>query len=264
LPLSAGGCLEMGFLRPRTRPHTKRLEPRYAVECVLSPRLDGGGRGSPPEWSRSAAVCSVSAVGALGIAAGRDRAYAAFSARLHTNDTRGTGATTHPVCGVRASAYGRLMTYEAASAPDLRRLAGRFSDALQAVGFDFERPSLAAALRGYEEWLRKPVRGLEWGKSDCAIVAMEPTLGGRGSYEIGLRRHVGDFGDDSSVELNLVYAVAQAPGFRGLWGTTVEALDEAPAIWIAGELRNEPAITAALADDRPVAAELRINGSRIT
>jgi hypothetical protein len=32
------------------------------------------------------------------------------------------------------------------------------------------------------------------------------------------------------------------------------------AVWIAGELGQEPAIAAALVDDRPVAAELRING----
>jgi hypothetical protein len=46
-------------------------------------------------------------------------------------------------------------------------------------------------------------------------------------------------------------------------GTTVEAFDEAPATWITGQLRNEPAIASALADDRPVAAELRIDGSPI-
>jgi hypothetical protein len=44
------------------------------------------------------------------------------------------------------------------------------------AGYDFERRSLAAALRGYEDWLRKPVRGFEWGESDCAIVAMEPLI----------------------------------------------------------------------------------------
>lgn len=31
---------EMRFLRPHTRPHTKRLKPRCAVVCVLSPRLE--------------------------------------------------------------------------------------------------------------------------------------------------------------------------------------------------------------------------------
>jgi hypothetical protein len=157
------------------------------------------------------------------------------------------------------------MTHEASAEPDLRGLAGRFADALQAVGFDFERPALATALRGYEEWLREPLRGLEWGESDCAMVVMEPTLGGRRSmYEIGLRRHVGEFGNDSSIELNLLYVADDAPGLRTLWGTTVEALGEPPAIWIADELRNEPAIAAALADDRPETAELRINGARIT
>jgi hypothetical protein len=40
----------------------------------------------------------------------------------------------------------------------------------------------------------------------------------------------------------------------------VEAFDEAPAVWIARSLRCEPPIAAALADDRPVAAELRLNG----
>jgi hypothetical protein len=99
------------------------------------------------------------------------------------------------------------MTYEAKGEPDLRGLADRFADALQGVGFDLEHPTLSTALRGYEDWLRKPVSGLEWGESDCAIVVMEPMLGGRGAYEIDLRRHVGDFGNEASVGLNVVYAV---------------------------------------------------------
>jgi hypothetical protein len=153
------------------------------------------------------------------------------------------------------------MRDEAAAAPDLQGLAGRFADALQAAGFDFERPSLAAALRGYEEWLRKPVRGLEWGESDCAIVAMEPLIAAGGAFGIELRRHVGEpDGGEPSIDLQLVFRPDWTPGIRGLWGTVVEALDEPPALWIAGQLRHEPAIVAALADDRPFAALLRING----
>ncbi len=54
------------------------------------------------------------------------------------------------------------MSYEGASALDLRGLPGRFADALETAGFEFERPTLAPPLRGYENWLRKPVRGVEW------------------------------------------------------------------------------------------------------
>jgi hypothetical protein len=141
-----------------------------------------------------------------------------FSVRLHTNHTRGPWTATHAAGGVRGSSYGRLMRHESATALDLRGLAGRFADALQAAGFDFERPSLATALRGYEEWLRKPVRGLEWGESDCAIVVMEPTLvGNGGTYEIDLRRHVGEpDGGEPCIDLNLVFDIDRAPGLRGL------------------------------------------------
>jgi hypothetical protein len=142
---------------------------------------------------------------------------------------------------------------------DGRGLAGKFAEALRAAGFDFERPSLAAALRGYEAWLRRPVRGLEWGESDCAIVAMEPELDG--TYEIDLRRHLGEpDGSEPSIGLALTFALDRSPALRAQWGTTVEAFDDPPAIWIAGELRSEPAMAAALAEDAPVAAELRING----
>lgn len=112
------------------------------------------------------------------------------------------------------------MSHEATDAPDLEVLAGELANALAAAGFDFERPSLAAGLRGYGEWLRAPVPGL-------------------------------------------VFQVDRTPELRDLWGTTVEAFDAVPAVWIGGELRREPAIGAALADDRPVAAELRCNGMRI-
>jgi hypothetical protein len=154
------------------------------------------------------------------------------------------------------------MTYEAAAALDVRGLAGRFADTLQAAGFDFERPSLAAALQAYEEWLRKPVRGLEWGESDYAVVGMEPDIA-NGTYAIDLGRYLGELGNESSIALKLAFAVDEVPGLRGLWGTTAEALDEAPAVWIARELRNEPAIAAALADDRPAAADLWIDASRV-
>lgn len=159
-------------------------------------------------------------------------------------------------------AYGRLMRCEAAAPPDLRGLAGGFADALAAAGFDFGRPTLAAALDGYERWLRKPVRGLEWGESDCAMVAMDAMLDG--AYEIDLRRHVGEpDGSEPCIDLNLRFDAARTPGLRGILGTTIEAFDEPPAVWIARTLRQEAAIEAALADDRPVAAELRCNGMRI-
>jgi hypothetical protein len=151
------------------------------------------------------------------------------------------------------------MTYEVASALDVRGLTAQFAEALRAAGFDFERPSLAAALRGYEAWLRRPVRGLEWGESDCAIVAMEAELDG--TYEIDFRRHVGEMdGSEPSIGLVLTFALDRSPSLRAQWGTTAEAFDDSPAIWVAGELRAEPAIAAALAEDAPVAAELRING----
>ena len=153
------------------------------------------------------------------------------------------------------------MRYETPAAPDLRGLAGGFADALAAAGFDFERP-IAAALDGYERWLRKPVRGLEWGESDRAIVVMDPML--KGAYDIDLRRHVGEpDGSESCIDLNLTFDHARTPGLRGLWGTTIEAFEESSAVWIPCTLRQEPAIEAALADDRPVAAELRCNGMRI-
>lgn len=102
------------------------------------------------------------------------------------------------------------------------------------------------------------MRGLEWGETDYAVVVMEPMLDN--TYEIELRRQLGELGSDSSVGLNFVFGVDRTPGLRGQWGTISEALDEAPAVWIARELRYEPAIAAALTEDRPVAAELRING----
>lgn len=92
---------------------------------------------------------------------------------------------------------------------------------------------------------------------------MEPVLA-NGTYAIDLRRYVGELGNESSIALNLAFAVDEVPGLRGLWGTIAEALDEAPAVWIAGELRNEPAIAAALADDRPASADpvdQRVEGS---
>ena len=150
------------------------------------------------------------------------------------------------------------MSQEARAALDLRGLAGRFADALQAVGFDFERPSLATALRGYQEWLRTPVEGLEWGETDCARVFMEPILGS-GTYEIELARYVGEEGNEHSVELYLVFLVDATPGLAGLWGTDAEAFDDPPEVWIRGGLRHERAIKAALAHDRPVGAQLRIN-----
>jgi hypothetical protein len=160
--------------------------------------------------------------------------------------------------------YGRLMRREAAVALDLRGLAERFADALEAAGFDFEHPSLATALRGYEEWLRKPVRGLERGESDCAIVAMEPLIAAGGAFAIELRRHVGEpDGGEPSIDLQLAFRPDWTPGIRGLWGTVVEAFDASPALWIAGQLRQEPAIAAALADERPLAALLRVNGELV-
>jgi hypothetical protein len=43
----------------------------------------------------------------------------------------------------------------------------------------------------------------------------------------------------------------------------LEAFDAPPAVWIEGELRREPAIAAGLADDRPFAAMLRVNGELV-
>jgi hypothetical protein len=185
-----------------------------------------------------------------------------FWTGLHTNHTRGVRAATHGAVGVRMRSYGRPMRYEAEAVPDLRSLALGFADALAAAGFDFERPTLAAALDGYERWLRKPVGGLEWGESDCGIVVMEPMLDG--GYEIDLRRNVGEpDGSEPCIDLNLRFDAARTPGLRGLWGTTIEAFDEPPAVWIPCTLRQESAIEAALADDRPGAAELRCNGVRV-
>jgi hypothetical protein len=150
------------------------------------------------------------------------------------------------------------MRYEAAAVPDLRGLAGGFANALAAAGFSFERPTLAAALDGYERWLRKPIRGLEWGESDCAEVITDPVIG-RATYTVYMSRHVGELGNQSSVALNLTYDLREVPGLRHPWGKTTEALAEPPALWIAGELRHDPAITAALADDQPHAADLWMN-----
>jgi hypothetical protein len=111
------------------------------------------------------------------------------------------------------------MTNEASAALDVRGPAGRFAAALEAGGFDFERPSLEAALRGYEEWLRKPVRGLTWGESDCAIVVMEPELDG--TCEIDLRRHVGEpDGGEPSIGLILRFAPDRSPALCSQWGTS--------------------------------------------
>jgi hypothetical protein len=122
------------------------------------------------------------------------------------------------------------MRYEAA-AVDPRELAEKFDQAPQRAGFDFEHPTLAAALDGYEAWLRQPVRGLEWGESDCAIVAVEPLLAAGGAFAIELRGHVGEpNGSEPAVDLQLVFLPDLTPGVRGLWGTVVEALDEPPAL----------------------------------
>jgi hypothetical protein len=110
------------------------------------------------------------------------------------------------------------MRNEASAALDVRALARRFAEALKEARFDFERPSLAVALRGYEQWLRGPARGFEWGETDCAIVAMEPEVV-NGSYEIELRRHVGEILlDDESVGLVLRCDLERSRGLRGLWG----------------------------------------------
>lgn len=46
-------------------------------------------------------------------------------------------------------------------------------------------------------------------------------------------------------------------------GHVVEALDEPPALWIAGELRREPTIVGALADDWPFMALLRVDDALV-
>jgi hypothetical protein len=72
---------------------------------------------------------------------------------------------------------------------------------------------------------------------------------------VDLRRHVGEpDGRRSQYRARSAFALDRSPALRGQWGTTVEAFDEPPAIWIAGELRSEPAIGAALAEDALVAA----------
>ena len=145
------------------------------------------------------------------------------------------------------------------AAPDLGDISGNFTEALTAAGFDFKRPSLAKALDGYERWLEQPIAGLEWGETDCATVMTEPTLA-NGTYEIALRRDLGDWGHERSIDLNLVFDVDRTPGLRGLWGTNVQALDDVPAAWMKAEVQSEPAIAAALTDDIPLAAELQIDG----
>jgi len=147
--------------------------------------------------------------------------------------------------------------------PDLGGLAGDFADALAAADFRFERPSLAKALDGYERWLKQRIGGLEWGESDCAIVMTEAVLAS-GTYEIDLRRHVGEWGSERSIELCLVFDVNRTSRLRGLWGTSVEAFDDAPAAWIKDRVRFEPGIAAALADDVPLAVELRIDGMPVS
>ena len=107
---------------------------------------------------------------------------------------------------------------------------------MTAAGFDFEHPTLAAAFDGYERWLRKPVRGLEWGESDCAIVVAEPMLDG--TYDVDLRRNIGEpDGSEPCIDLNPRFHAARTPGLRGLWGEAMEAFDEPPAVWIACTLR---------------------------
>jgi hypothetical protein len=80
------------------------------------------------------------------------------------------------------------------------------------------------------------------GHSDCTIVAMEPLLAAGGAFAIELRRHVGEpDGREPSIDLQLVCRPDLTPGIRGLWGTAVvEAFNEPPAFWIAGQLRHEP------------------------
>jgi hypothetical protein len=78
---------------------------------------------------------------------------------------------------------------------DLDRLGASFADALNEAGFDLDRAPLDAALRAYERWLGVPMPGLVWGESDVGIVVTEPKLDG--SYEIDLRRHVGESGGAS-------------------------------------------------------------------
>jgi len=118
--------------------------------------------------------------------------------------------------------------------------------------------------RGYETWLRKPVRGLEWGETDRAIVIMEPLLGGGGPHVIELRRHLGEpDGTESSIDLQLAHRQDRTPGIHRLPGRVVEALDEPPALWIGGQLRGEPAIVGALAHDWPFMALLRVDDALV-
>jgi len=94
------------------------------------------------------------------------------------------------------------MPDRASRTADLRALAASFGDALSVAGFDFERPSLEAALGGYERWLGVPVPGTRWGESDCGIAIMEPELGV--GYRIDLLRYAGEpDGGERSVGLVL-------------------------------------------------------------
>jgi hypothetical protein len=144
----------------------------------------------------------------------------------------------------------------------LRALAASFGDALSVAGFDFERPSLEAALGGYERWLGVPVPGTRWGESDCGIAIMEPELGV--GYRIDLLRYVGEpDGGERSVGLVLGFVPERSPTLCREWGTTTEAYDDPPSECV-GALRRDRAIAAALAEDRPVSAELQLDGIPIS
>jgi hypothetical protein len=99
---------------------------------------------------------------------------------------------------------------------------------------------------------------MEWGESDCAVAVMEPGFGG--SYEIDLRRHVGEpDGGESVVGLVLRFFADQSPTLCSEQGTIAEGFDDPAAMWII-RLRREGPIAAALAENRPVGAELQCDG----
>lgn len=101
------------------------------------------------------------------------------------------------------------------------------------------------------------MRGLDWGYSDWAVIFMDATPDG--TYQIQLRRDVGEPDRESIIGLNLTFDEARTPGLRDLPGAALEAVDDPPAIWIACAA---PAIAAALAADNPVAAIIQLRGRR--
>ena len=147
------------------------------------------------------------------------------------------------------------MRNEASGAVDVFALGQQLGGILERAGFDADRPTMSAALNGYEEWLRKPVRGLTWGDADRAVVFMDTMADG--TFEIHLRRYVDAEGCESIVGVNLTFDMNRTPGLRGVSCAAYEAVDDPPAIWVECVLRRAPAIAAALAADNPVAAMIQ-------